>query len=221
MDTNIKYKPKTLSDFAFATKELEHQINRYVFGQTVKPLILHGSTGTGKSTLAKLIPQAIDGPNVIIDYIKAEDLNSAKEVRAKLASPSSQFDKIFVYEGQKQLYIVIEEVNFDPKAKGALRQCIDEAEGRAIFIFTTNELNKIDPMVNDRCNVVLVPPCPPSRFLPHAKKILKAEGIDLDDETLLTVLETISEDNPSNRAYYSAMDDIIEGMSHGMTVLPA
>lgn len=210
MDTRYKYQPRNLKEFAFSSTKLEEEILRYATGATEKPLILHGPTGTGKTTLAKLIPEAIDGTNVIVDRIVAEDLNSNKEVRAQFTRPI-QFDKFFVPTNQKHSYTIIEEVNFDPKAKGALRQCLDDMQGRGIYIFTTNELSKIDPMIQDRCNVVEVLPCTPDRFFARAKYILEAEGIFCDEELIHEVLQNTHACNKSNRAYYDSLDRIIEG----------
>ena len=99
---------------------------------------------------------------------------------------------------------------FDPKAKGAMRESLDEMEGRDLIIITTNELDKLDPGILSRAEVVEVPPASAERFLPRAQDILKAEGVELDDGSVLEVLESIFEVNADNRSYYKALDEIIE-----------
>ncbi len=78
MNTNYKYRPKTIDEFVFATPKLETQIKRYADSKTMLPLVLHGEYGTGKSLLAELIPKAIDGDAVSINYVNAEEWNKAK-----------------------------------------------------------------------------------------------------------------------------------------------
>ena len=173
------------------------------------PLVLHGEYGTGKSLLADLIPKALDGDDVKVNYINAEELNNAKDVREKFFR-SVQFDKLFTTNGQKNNYTIVEEVNFDPKAKGALRVCLDGMAERELFIFTTNEVEKIDRGLLSRAEVVEVLPAPPDRFFPRAQHILRSEGVDLDDSVLRDVLETVYENDYDNRAYYRALDEIIE-----------
>jgi replication-associated recombination protein RarA len=209
MNTNYKYRPQTIEEFVFATPKLETQIKRYTKGRSMLPLVLHGEYGTGKSLLADLIPKALDGDDVKVNYINAEELNNAKDVRDKFFR-SVQFDKLFTIDGQKNSYTIVEEVNFDPKAKGALRVCLDGMAERELFIFTTNEVEKIDRGLLSRAEVVEVLPAPPDRFFPRAQHILRSEGVDLDDSVLRDVLETVYENDYDNRAYYRALDEIIE-----------
>jgi replication-associated recombination protein RarA len=209
MNTNYKYRPKTIDEFVFATPKLETQIKRYANSKTILPLVLHGEYGTGKSLLAELIPKAIDGDAVSINYVNAEELNNAKEVREKFFR-QPLFDKLFSENEQKNSYTVVEEVNFDPKAKGALRVCLDGMAQRELFIFTTNEVEKIDRGLLSRAEVVEVLPAPPDRFFNRAQHILRSEGVDLDDSVLRDVLDTVYENDYDNRAYYRALDEIIE-----------
>lgn len=209
MNTNLKYRPKTIDEFVFATPKLETQIKRYANSKTILPLVLHGEYGTGKSLLAELIPKAIDGDAVSINYVNAEELNNAKEVREKFFR-QPLFDKLFSENEQKNSYTVVEEVNFDPKAKGALRVCLDGMAQRELFIFTTNEVEKIDRGLLSRAEVVEVLPAPPDRFFNRAQHILRSEGVDLDDSVLRDVLDTVYENDYDNRAYYRALDEIIE-----------
>lgn len=209
MNTQFKYRPQTLSDFVFANDQVERQIRRFAMGQTTRPLVLYGPFGTGKSTVADLIPKTIEGPKVKIERVKAEDLNNSEEVRKKFFR-DRQFDNLFAPEGQSRHYTVVEEVNFDPKAKGALRNTLDEMEGRDLVIFTTNELNKLDEGLLSRAEVVEIPPAKPERFLLRAQEILKAEGVELDDASVLEVLESTYDIHHDNRAYFKALDEIIE-----------
>lgn len=209
MNSNYKYRPKTIDEFVFATPKLETQIKRYTQGKSMLPLVLHGQYGTGKSLLADLIPKALDGADVSVNYINAEELNNANDVRKKFFR-TVQFDRLFSANGQKNNYTVVEEVNFDPKAKGALRVCLDTMAERELFIFTTNEVEKIDKGLLSRAEVVEVLPAPPDCFFPRAQHILRSEGVDLDDSVLRDVLETVYENDYDNRAYYRALDEIIE-----------
>jgi len=209
MDTIYKHRPTSIDEYVFATKEVEQQIRRYTSGKTTRPLVLHGKHGTGKSLLAELIPKAIDGENVSVNKIHAEDLNSKKEVRTKFYR-TLNFDRFFTLNGQRLNYTVIDEVNFDPSAKGALRTCLDDMAGRGLYIFTTNEVNKIDKGLLSRAEVVEVPPAPPDCFLPCAQRILRSEGVDLDDSVVYEVLESVYDMEYDNRKYYTALDEIIE-----------
>ena len=209
MNTNYKYRPKSIDEFVFATDKLERQIRRYTDRKTTLPLVLHGPYGTGKSLLADLIPKAIDGEEVSVHKINAEDLNNKKEVRAKF-SRSVTFDRLFSVGEQSMGYTVVEEVNFDPIAKGALRTCLDDMSGREQFIFTTNELDKLDQGLLSRSEVVEVLPIPPDRFFDWAKHIVTSEGVEISDAVLRDLLEAVYDADYDNRSYYKALDEIID-----------
>lgn len=208
MSTEYKYKPKNLSEFIFATDELEKSVKQYRGGDCLRPLILHGPHGTGKSLLSQLIPEAIDGPSVEVTKITAEDLNTKKEVRDRFTR-SSVFDKLYSPTYQSRTYTIVEEVNFETKAKGALRVAMDEMAGRDQLIFTTNELDKMDSGLRSRAEQIFVPPVPPEHFFNRAKWILKQEGVELDDSVLMNVLDAVHEKTTDIREYYKALDKII------------
>jgi replication-associated recombination protein RarA len=209
MNTIYHYRPKGIDEFVFATDKLERQIRRYTDGKTTMPLVLHGTYGTGKSLLAELIPRAIDGDEVSVNKINAEDLNNKKEVRAKF-SRSANFDRLFSVGGQTMGYTVVEEVNFDPTAKGALRTCLDDMASRELFIFTTNEVEKLDRGLLSRAEVVEVLPVTPDRFFDRAKHIVSSEGVEIADAVLRDLLEAVYDADYDNRSYYRAMDEVID-----------
>jgi replication-associated recombination protein RarA len=208
MNTEIKYMPKSIDEFVFANDKLKLKVERYARGDALRPLILHGTHGTGKSLLSKLIPKAIEGDGVQLTKIHAEDLNSTKEIRSQFVR-SSHFDSLFQPEGQSRNYNIIDEANEVFKGKSALRESIDAMNGRDLTIFTTNEVGKMDVGLLSRCEVVEVPPVPAERFLPRAQEILRDEGVVLPDEVVLSVLESVYEAHKDNREYYKALDELI------------
>jgi DNA polymerase III delta prime subunit len=208
MNTAIKYAPTSLDTFVFANQQLKVLIDRYVEGGSMAPLVLYGKNGTGKSTLAKLIPEAIDGKDVYVNKVKASTLNNEREVMDKFTRHAG-FDRMFTYGGQSRNYTVVEEVNFEAKASSALRVALDQMSGTDLFIFTTNEIGKIDPGLSSRATLVEVPPIPPDVFLPFAVEILNAEDVKLSREDVFDVLDAVYEMHHDNRKYYDAMDDLI------------
>ena len=91
-----------------------------------------------------------------------------------------------------------------------MRESLDEMAGRDLIIFTTNELDKLDVGLLSRAEVVEVPPVSPETFLKKAQEILKSEGVNLDDKSVLEVLESVYQIKSDNRSYYKALDEIIE-----------
>lgn len=213
MNTQQKYRPENISQIAWASDELKKEIMRYVEGRNTQPLVLHGSSGTGKSMIANMIPRSIEGDSVQIRYIQPDELNSSNAVK-KFFSRDKYFDDCFTYGDQLKSYTIMNEVKIDPKAKHAMRICLDEMEGRDLTIMTTNDLSQLDPAIVSRAKVVFVPPAPPDRFLARAQEILIAENVLLADETVLELLESTYAKYKDNREYYKALDSLLEEVYH-------
>ena len=208
VDTETKYRPMSLADYVYPNKDIKEVIEAYATGDITRPLILCGSNGTGKSLLASMLPTAIEGIEAEVNYVRAEDLNSTKEVR-KLFAVNKQYTKLFRPKNQRYNYHIIEEVNFDAKATDAFKVVLDEYRGTDLTIITTNSVHKIDAGIRDRCEVVDVPACLPHVFLERAMHIIEAEGFTVDEEIVLRALETAYEIKPSNRSYYKKIEEIL------------
>lgn len=208
VDTEAKYRPTSLADYVYPNNDVKAVIEAYATGDITRPLILCGSNGTGKSLLASLLPTAIEGWKAEVNYVRAEDLNSNKEVRTQFAQ-NKQFAKFFTINNQRYNYHIIEEVNFDAKATDAFKVVLDEYRGTDLTIITTNNVHKIDAGIRDRCEVLEVPACAPDVFLNRAKQIVQAEGYTFDEAALLRALETAYDIKPSNRSYYKKIEEIM------------
>ena len=49
VNTEKKYSPKSLDEFIFPNEEARELVTAYSSGEMERPLILYGSSGTGKS----------------------------------------------------------------------------------------------------------------------------------------------------------------------------
>ena len=61
MSFALKYAPKTLDEVVLGSITLKNKLAEYINGRDLKPLILHGGVGTGKTTIANLLPDSIEG----------------------------------------------------------------------------------------------------------------------------------------------------------------
>lgn len=81
MKTAIKYKPQTLSDVIYPNIAVERRIAGYATGQLEGHLLLWGPNGTGKTTVADLLPYAISGQNACIEDKDFDELLSKKDLK--------------------------------------------------------------------------------------------------------------------------------------------
>ena len=208
VNTEQKYRPRSLDDFVFPNAEVEEIALAYGTGKITRPLILSGPYGTGKSLLAELIPRQIEGFDPQVNRVRSCDLNSSKEIYAQLAN-SKTFTKLFTINNQRRNYNIIEEVNFEARAKDAFRDVIDQYQETDLTIITTNEVNKIDPAIRSRAQILTVPPCEPLKFLPRAIAIINEEGYHIAETALLEALDAAYSVGGDNRQYYKTIDELL------------
>lgn len=206
LNTQVKYAPKFINDLIFPNAHVANTVKAYASGDITRPLILSGRNGTGKSTIARLIPNAIEGMDkVVINSVKAYDLTTDLKVE-KLYTRNKMFDKLFTVNGQRYSYYVVEEMNACIEGRNAFRVALDEYMDTDLTIITTNEVYRIDKGIRSRCEVLEVPACEPHIFFPYAKNIMEKENIEISDSALMAALEAAYEEVADNREYYKTLD---------------
>jgi replication-associated recombination protein RarA len=207
INTARKYSPQSLSDFIYPNVASKDIVDSYVLGGEDQPLILHGTNGTGKSLLQRLIPNAIEQQQASLQVVKCADLKSAGDIH-NLYGRNKHFNRMFTVNGQRYTYNVIEEMNSCIKGRNAFRIALDKYMGTDLTIITTNEIAQIDKGIRSRCEILEVPACTPAVFFPHAKRIMEMEGIEIEVKALLAALEASYDIAPDNRGYYKVLDSL-------------
>ena len=208
VNTEKKYSPKSLNEFIFPNDEARELVTAYSSGEMERPLILYGSSGTGKSLLQRLIPNAIENREVSVRKVKCADLQCAADVH-NLYGRNKHFNRNFTFDGQRFNYIIIEEfLMTNKKIVDALKIELDDTLGTDLTIISTNRFEEIDSGILSRCEPLKLMPCDPNTFFLHAKKMFDFEGVEFDDKLLKKCLSATYTLHKDNRKYYSAIDSI-------------
>ncbi len=211
MSFALKYAPKTLDEVVLGSITLKNKLAEYINGRDLKPLILHGGVGTGKTTIANLLPDAIEGKKAEVTRLKAVEFNSINDVMQTFED-HTMFYQVFTINDQKRNYIISNEINFTPKAAIAFRDVIDDMISHTQFIFTTNYIDQVDIALRDRSSCLVVPPVSAKDWLPRAQWILQQEGIALPDDQLLKVLSAQLQISSSNRKLLERLEDFVRSV---------
>ena len=211
MSFALKYAPKTLDEVVLGSITLKNKLAEYINGRDLKPLILHGGVGTGKTTIANLLPDAIEGKKAEVTRLKAVEFNSINDVMQTFED-HTMFYQVFTINDQKRNYIISNEINFTPKAAIAFRDVIDDMISHTQFIFTTNYIDQVDIALRDRSSCLVVPPVTAKDWLPRAQWILQQEGIALPDDQLLKVLSAQLQISSSNRKLLERLEDFVRSV---------
>jgi replication factor C small subunit len=76
-----KYRPKTLDGYVFRDSHQKNQIESWIKDGSIPHLLLSGSAGVGKTTLAKLLLNLLNIHQYDILEINASRTNSVDDVR--------------------------------------------------------------------------------------------------------------------------------------------
>ena len=174
-----KYRSKTLDEYV-GNEQLKHIVAQYIEKNDLQNLLLYGTPGTGKTTLAKLI---VNNFNCDFLYINASDERGIDTIRDKVQgfASSASFKPIKI--------IILDEADFlTIQAQASLRNIIETYSLTTRFILTCNYIERIIDPLQSRCQVLKITPPSKKEVAQHISVILDKEDIHYTLEDLVLVV---------------------------------
>ena len=179
-----KYRPKSVDEYVFRDEEQRRQVNNWIKEKSFPHLLLSGSAGIGKTTLAKMVIREIGIEEYDVLELNASRTNSVDDVRDKIIN----FVSMIPFGPFK--VVLLDEADFlSQSAQAALRGVMEEHHETARFILTCNLPNKIMPAIHSRCQTFHMTKIDPTEFTARAATILVEENIEFDLDDLDTFVK--------------------------------
>lgn len=182
-----KYRPSTIEE-CILPKHLKDTFKEIVATGEIPNMLLTGTAGLGKTTVARAICNELD-----LDYIliNASESGNIDTLRCKI----KQFASSVSLQGGYKV-VILDEADYlnAQSTQPALRGFIEEFSANCRFILTCNFKNKIIEPLHSRCGVVefntskkdMVALC--GQFMQRATKILAEEGVSVSSPDLVAEL---------------------------------
>lgn len=198
----VKYRPENLDGYIFQNKNHEKKFREYWDKKSFPNLLLSGTRGCGKTTIARILAkQAIAEPQDL-KIINASKDNGVDFIRTTV----SEFIETFSFGGLK--VVLLEEGDYlSHAAQGALRVLTEDFVDSVRFILTCNYPNKLTNEFKSRFTHYHFDSMDYETMMLFMANILKAEGI----EPNLDVMDhCINQAYPDLRQTITLLQDSVE-----------
>jgi replication factor C small subunit len=179
-----KYRPKTVDGYVFKDAHQRKQVASWIKDQSIPHLLLSGSAGIGKTTMAKMLVNELGIEDYDVLEINASRENDVDTVRTKIINFVSM-----IPFGPFKVVLLDEADYLSPNAQAALRGVMEEYSQTARFILTCNYPNRIIPAIHSRCQGFHIERVDQTDFTSRVAVILVEEGIDFELDDLDTFVK--------------------------------
>jgi len=179
-----KYRPKTVTGYVFRDDAQRKQVESWINDKSIPHLLLSGSAGIGKTTMAKMLVNELGIEDYDVLEINASRTNSVDDVRDKIVN----FVQMIPF-GPFKVVLLDEADYLSPNAQAALRGVMEEYHSTARFILTCNYPNRIIPAIHSRCQGFHIAKVDQTEFTARVAEILITEGVTPDLDVLDTYVK--------------------------------
>mgnify|MGYP003113272138 FL=1 len=182
-----KYRPVTIDD-CILPSELKQTFQQFVDNEEIPNLLLTGTAGVGKTTVAKAMLEQIGCTYMMINGSEESGIDTLRTKIKNFASTVSM-------DGKRK-YVILDEADYlNPQStQPALRGFIEEFSRNCGFILTCNFRNRIIEPLHSRCSTVefRIPneekPKLAMGFMKRVQHILETENVNSNEKVVADLI---------------------------------
>jgi DNA polymerase III delta prime subunit len=181
-----KWRPSTIAECVLP-ESLKKKFQSFVDKGVFPNLILSGSSGTGKTTIAKALCNELQYDCMVINA----SLDRGIDI---LRNEITNFVTKVSFTSGKKAVILDEADRLTGNVQDALKSFTEEFSKYCVFILTSNHKNKIIAPLHGRCSVIDFHFTNEEKknlaknFFVRCKTILQSENVEYDEKVLLTYI---------------------------------
>jgi DNA polymerase III delta prime subunit len=186
-----KYRPKKISE-CILSEHLKETFTQFLKQKEIPNLLLSGTAGTGKTTVARALCEELGADYIIING--SDEGRQIDTLRNKIKNFAST---VSLTEKSNHKVVIIDEADYmnADSVQPALRNFIETFYNNCRFIFTCNYVNKIIPALHSRCTVIDFKIVNGQKvktataFMKRLEGVLKSENIEFDKKVLSELIQ--------------------------------
>jgi len=183
-----KYRPKTIEEVILPV-ELKTIFQQFINQKNIPNLILSGTAGVGKTTVARAMLDQIEADYIIINGSMNGNIDTLRNEILNFASSVS-------FTGGRK-YVILDEADYlnANSTQPALRNFMEEFSRNCGFILTCNFKNRIIEPLHSRCSVIDFKINKKDmaklamQFLKRIEGVLTYENIEFDKSVVAQIIE--------------------------------
>ena len=175
-----QYRPGTVDGYVFVDDQQREQVKQWIQDGSIPHLMLSGSAGTGKTTLAKLLINELG-----VDEYDVMYANGSKEARkVEWVDRLISFCQTMPF-GKFKVVLIDEADYMNPNSvQPALRNLMEDYSQTVRFVLTCNFPHKIIAPLHSRCQGFHIVKTDHTEFTARVATVLVTENVDFDIDTL-------------------------------------
>ena len=186
-----KYRPKKISE-CILSEDIKNTFTEFLKQKEIPNLLLAGTQGTGKTTVARALCEELGADYIIING--SDEGRQIDTLRNKIKNFAST---VSLTEESNHKVVIIDEADYmnADSVQPALRNFIETFYNNCRFIFTCNYKNKIIPALHSRCTVIDFSIKNGQKvktakaFMERLSGLLQSENIEFDKKVLAELIQ--------------------------------